>query len=212
MEFERLLEIVGEEPVFETGLLLAGDVDQNDVRRQLSRWTKTGRIIQLRRGLYTLAAPYQKVKPHPFTVANRMVRGSYVSCQSAMAYYGHIPEYVPTTISVSASRPASWNTDLGTFTYRHIKPAFHYGYTLEELGDGQQAYVATPEKALLDLIYLTPGGDRMPYLHELRLQSLERLNMPKLKEFAHRSDRPKMKRAAENITLLAKEIEKGLAL
>lgn len=211
MEFERLLEIVGDEPVFETGLLLAGDVDQNHIRRQLSRWTKTGRIIQLRRGLYTLAAPYRKVKPHPFTVANRVVRGSYVSCQTAMAYFGLIPEYVPTTISVSASRPASWDTELGIFTYRHIKPALLYGYTLEELGDGQQAYVATPEKALFDLIYLTPGGDRMPYLHELRLQSLEQLNMPKLQEFAHRSHRPKMKRAAENITLLAKEFEKGVA-
>jgi hypothetical protein len=40
MEFTRLVEIVGDEPVFETGLLLAGDVDPNDVRRQLSRWTQ----------------------------------------------------------------------------------------------------------------------------------------------------------------------------
>lgn len=211
MEFERLLEIVGDEPVFETGLLLAGKVNQNHVRRQLSRWTKTGRIIQLRRGLYALAAPYRKVKPHPFTVANLMVRGSYVSCQSALAYLGLIPEYVPTTISVSASRPASWNTELGTFTYRHIKPPFLYGYTLEALGDGQRAYVATPEKALLDLIYLTHGGDRTPYLRELRLQNLEHLNMWELKKFAHRSGRPKLARAAENLSLLVTEIEKGLA-
>ena len=31
MKFEDLLEIVGREPVFETGLLLAGDVDPADV-------------------------------------------------------------------------------------------------------------------------------------------------------------------------------------
>jgi hypothetical protein len=37
MRFEDLLEIVDREPVFETGLLLAGDVDPADVRRQLSR-------------------------------------------------------------------------------------------------------------------------------------------------------------------------------
>jgi hypothetical protein len=66
MEFEQLLEIVGNEPVFETSLLLAGDVDPADVRRQLSRWTKAGRLYQLRRGLYALAPPFQKVKPHPF--------------------------------------------------------------------------------------------------------------------------------------------------
>lgn len=42
MEFRQLVEIVGDEPVFETDILLAGDVDPNDVRRQLSRWTQAG--------------------------------------------------------------------------------------------------------------------------------------------------------------------------
>ncbi len=40
MEFRQLVEIVGDEPVFETVLLLAGGVDPADVRRQVSRWTK----------------------------------------------------------------------------------------------------------------------------------------------------------------------------
>lgn len=105
MEFKHLIEIVGDEPVFETGLLLAGDVDSGDVRRQLSRWVKAGRLYQLRRGLYALAPPFQKVKPHPFVIANRMVRGSYVSLQSALAYYGLIPEVVPLTTSVATTRP-----------------------------------------------------------------------------------------------------------
>ena len=83
MEFAQLLEIVGDEPVFNTGLLLAGDVNPTDVARQVSRWTKAGLLYQLRRGVYALAPPHQKVKPHPFLVANRMVRGSYVSLQSA---------------------------------------------------------------------------------------------------------------------------------
>ena len=57
MKFGRLVEIVGDEPVFETGLLLAGSADPADVRRQLSRWTKAKRLYQLRRGLYALAPP-----------------------------------------------------------------------------------------------------------------------------------------------------------
>lgn len=76
MEFARLLEIVGDEPVFETGLLLAGALDPSAVRRQLSRWTKAEQLYQLRRGLYALAPPFQKVKPHPVLVANRLVPGS----------------------------------------------------------------------------------------------------------------------------------------
>jgi hypothetical protein len=66
MKFSDLLRIVGDEPLFETGLLLAGDEDPRNVRRQLSRWVENGRLIQLRRGLYTLAAPFRKAKPHPF--------------------------------------------------------------------------------------------------------------------------------------------------
>ena len=50
MEFGDLLRVVGDEPVFETGLLLAGDVDPREVPRQLSRWTRAGRLYQLRRG------------------------------------------------------------------------------------------------------------------------------------------------------------------
>src|SRR5574337_159426 len=88
MEFAKLVKLAADEPVFETGLLLAGNVDPRDVRRQLSRWTKAGRLYQLRRGLYALAPPFQKIKPHPFVVANRMVHSSYVSCQSALAHYG----------------------------------------------------------------------------------------------------------------------------
>lgn len=65
MEFSRLITIVGEEPLFEAGLLLAGEVEPNDVRRQISRWVKVGQLYQLRRGLYALAPPFQKVKPIP---------------------------------------------------------------------------------------------------------------------------------------------------
>src|SRR3972149_3195316 len=105
MEYEHLLELVGDDPVFETALLLAGKVNPHTVRLQLTRWTKSGRVYQLRRGLYAIAPPYQKVKPHPFLIANRMRRASYVSGQSALAFYGLIPEVVPVTLSVTAGRP-----------------------------------------------------------------------------------------------------------
>ena len=61
MEFGKLLALVGEEPVFETALLLAGEVSPEGVRLQLSCWTKSGRLYQLRRGLYALAPPFQKI-------------------------------------------------------------------------------------------------------------------------------------------------------
>ena len=203
MEFTRLIEIVGDEPVFETGLLLAGAVDPSDVRRQLSRWVKAGRLYQLRRGLYALAPPFQKVKPHPFVIANRMVRGSYVSLQSALAYHGLIPEVVPMVTSVTTARPGRWETPLGTYEFRHIKAELFFGYRLVEVSPGQRAFVATPEKALLDLAYLHPGGDSPAYLQELRLQNLERLDLDELQRMAERAGKPKLQRVAEYVAQLA---------
>jgi len=204
MKFERLIEIVGDEPVFEAGLLLAGEVDPADIRRQLSRWTAAGRLYQLRRGLYALALPFQKVRPHPFLVANRLVRGSYVSCQSALADYSLIPEYVPVVTSVTAARPGRWETPLGAYHFRHLKPELVYGYRLLDVADRQQAFVATPEKALLDLVYLQPGGDQTAFLQELRLQNLERLDLDLLHHQAARAGSPKLLRASVAVAELAR--------
>jgi predicted transcriptional regulator of viral defense system len=202
MKFEELLSLVGNQPLFETGLLLAGDVNPEDVRRQLSRWVNSGRIRQLRRGLYMLAPPYQSIIAHPFVIANALVPGSYVSTQSALAFYGLIPEYTPQTTSVATSRPAHWK---GGFQFQHLAPHLFYGYQLLNLPEGQQAFVATPEKALLDLAHLTPRSDSTNYLVELRLQNLDRLDLPRLYEFAERSGKPKWQRVAARIERLASQ-------
>jgi predicted transcriptional regulator of viral defense system len=205
MKFDELLSIVESEPVFEPGLLLVGDADPEDIQRQLTRWVGTGRLYQLRRGLYALAPPFQKIRPHPFLVANRLVRGSYVSLQSALAHYGMIPEYVPVTTSVTTARPGLWDTPLGRYDFRHIRGELLSGYRRSALLEGQDAFLATPEKALLDLIYLTPGADTPEYLQELRLH-LERLDPEELERQAEAMAKPKLRRAVERIVRLA-EIE-----
>jgi len=212
MEFERLLELVGDEPVFETALLLAGKVNPDIIRLQLTRWTKSGRLLQLRRGLYAIAPPYQKVKPHPFFIANRMQRASYVSGQSALAFYGLIPDTVQATLSVTAGRPERIETPLGVFEFRHVKPELLRGYRMTTLHGpqtaDQQALVATPEKSLLDLVYLQPGGDQPAYLRELRLQNLENLDLDKLRSVAEIFHTSKLLRAVNVIAKLARnEIE-----
>jgi len=67
MEFDDLLNLVGDEPVFNSALLMAGAVDPRLIRQQLSRWVKAGKVYQLRRGLYSFAPPYQKNNPIPFS-------------------------------------------------------------------------------------------------------------------------------------------------
>jgi hypothetical protein len=134
-----------------------------------------------------------------------MVRASYVSIQSALAHYALIPEYVPVVTSVTTGRPARWETPLGVFEFRHIKPDLWNGFKRLSLSGGQEAFVATPEKALLDLIYLYPQADSMAYLQELRLQNLDRLDVHRLMRLAVASRRPKLERASRLVQALAEE-------
>ena len=73
------------------------------------------------------------------------------------------------------------------------------GFLKVDLGDKQAAFIATPEKSLLDLVYLTPESDSRAYIEELRLQNLDRLNMKDLLEKASDSRSPKLMRAAKLI-------------
>jgi hypothetical protein len=83
-----------------------------------------------------------------------------------------------------------------------------FGYELQDLGD-QSAFIATPEKALLDLIYLQPGSDSEAYLAELRLQNLDQLNSERLRVYAERFNMLKMRKAAERLVNLI-EREKSM--
>jgi len=202
MKWEELLQIVGDEPVFDSSVLLAGRESVENLRQQLSRWVKTGRLIQLRRRIYALARPYRKVEPHPFFAANQLRRPSYVSLQSALAFYGMIPEAVPVTTSVTTGRPESLDTELGRFRFRHLKSDFFRGYEEVGLGNGMSAFVSTREKALLDLLYLTAGSDQQAYLKELRLEIGEEFDWGKAEKLAEPADSPKLFRALERLRKL----------
>lgn len=204
MEFNALLKVVGDDPLFESSLLLAGDIDPRIVQLQLSRWVNSRKILQLRRGLYAIAPPYQKIQPHPFLVANRLQRASYVSMQSALGYYGLIPEILNIIVSVSASRPGRLETPLGVFDFRHIQPRLLFGYEMVDLA-GQNALLATPEKALLDLVYFHPGGGSLDHLQGMRLQNLDRLNLQRLEDQAEVFASPKMQAAHKNILQLVRD-------
>lgn len=138
-------------------------------------------------------------------MSNRLVRPSYVSLQSALAHHGWIPEGVPVTTAVTTGRPGRRYAPLGDLLYRHMGAALLFGYEKEEVAPGQRALVATPEKALLDLVYLTPSGDRQEYLSGLRLQGLDRLDRERLAALASRFCGPKARRAARAVVRLADE-------
>lgn len=203
MKRDTLLDIVGREPVFTPGMLFAPDVDVNDVRKQLSRWTKDGTIVQLRRGLYALSERYRFSDPHPYEISNALVPGSYVSLETVLADHGLIPDAVFSTTGVTTGRSGSRQTPFGLFVYQHIKAALFWGYESVSLGAGRSAFAAKPEKALLDLAYLRPHADDPGYVRELRLQRLDQLDEVRLWEYARRFGSPKLERFVRAVMAVA---------
>ena len=200
MRWQELQQTVRDQSLFESSLLMTGDVTRHQVQRQLSDWTKARKLIQLRRGLYSF--PHQN--PHPFIVANHLVPGSYVSFQMALAYYHLIPEHVATVTSVTTQRPVNYENKFGRFSYRHINPNLFFGIEYRLLVNDEYAYVAMPEKALLDLVHFQSQGDSNAYINSLRLQNLEIIDIERLHHFAERAGKPKLKRAATVIEAIVR--------
>ena len=128
----------------------------NDKIYQLA---KEGVIQSIKKGLY-VAGPALNIdqRPEPFLLANHILGPSYVSVETALSYYGLIPERVYEIASMTTQAPRKFNTPLGTFTYTRLPlPYYAFGIRSEKLADDQYAMVASPEKALCDKIITTSG-------------------------------------------------------
>ncbi|MEN8126942.1 MAG: type IV toxin-antitoxin system AbiEi family antitoxin domain-containing protein [Planctomycetota bacterium] len=198
MKFDGLLEKVSKLPAFTARFLAAGE-NLAQIRLQINRWVKDGKIIKIHKGLYTLAEPYRKILAEPFCIANTLKQPSYVSMHSALSWYGMIPEFVPSVTSITTGRPQTMETPVGRFDFRHVSKKNFWGYRQIDLKSGLSAFIAYPEKALFDLIYLTPGGDKMEFIDQLRLQNFEQIDRTRLRQFTEKFQSPKMSRALANI-------------
>ncbi len=153
----------------------------------------------LRRGVYAVREPYARWQAHPFVVANALQKVSYVSLQSSLSYHGMIPEHVPVTTSVTMRRPEAIETPIGRYTFRHVSRRLFFGFTEREVAPGQRAVLARPEKALIDLVYLTPGSDDPGYLEELRLEWDVDFDIEAFQEAVQRAASRKVARAARHL-------------
>jgi len=137
-------------------------------RNNLTRWTKKGYLIRLRQGYFAFSE-YKNKPDYSLYFANRIYRPSYISLHTALAFYGMIPEAVVQITSVTSLKTASFINDFGDYSYNNIKESQMFGYTLKSMADNRTIQFATPEKALLDLLYLYPFYNSEKELEELRL-------------------------------------------
>lgn len=130
--------------------------DCMNLRMKATRLERDGEIIRLKKGLYVNSTKTSRMELSPFLLANHIYGPSYVSMQTALRYYGLIPEAVYSMQSMTTGVARDYENAIGTFNYVHA-PAKYYNIGVTMRYDGGATFmIATPEKALCDLMVFTP--------------------------------------------------------
>jgi predicted transcriptional regulator of viral defense system len=143
-------------------------------KMNLVNWQRKNYIFKLRNGLYRFSGlPENELEL--FFIANKIYAPSYISLETALSYYGLIPEGVFSVQSVTTLKTNTFTNSSGSFRYHNIKESAFIGYQLLP-GTQGAIRIACPEKAILDWFYL-----------RMDIQSVEdiesgRLNVETLKE------------------------------
>jgi predicted transcriptional regulator of viral defense system len=135
--------------------------------RRLVEWQAKGYVRKIINKWYCFTT-LSIDEPVLFLIANRICSPSYISFESALSYYGFIPEGVLTVHSATSLKTKVYSTALGHFNYRNLKPSLMFGIRMIKAGN-QQVRLAEPEKALLDYLYLKPRFNKDEDFDELRL-------------------------------------------
>ena len=197
MRLDEVADLLGAVPWFDlpTVVQLSGE-PRRDVVNQLSRWSRAGKVIPLRRGMYALADRYRRVPVPPAALANALCFPSYLSGLWALGFYGLIPEAVPVYTSVTTRGPTEFENAFGMFRYTAIKRSLFFGYRSATIA-GSEALVATAEKALLDLFHLHSGEWDRSRMIEMRFQQTEVVDRDRLLAYAQRTGKPRIGRAVD---------------
>ena len=115
---------------------------------RLHEWQKRGYIKKLRRGYYMFSDTILN-DDALFLIANQLYQPSYVSLETALSFYGLIPEGVYTITSTSSKKTSNFATPIARFSYRTIRPDLFFGYQLQKYR-GKNYKIAEIEKAVLD--------------------------------------------------------------
>ena len=136
--------------------------------RRLYEWQLKGYILKLRNSWYCL--PDFLKKPYStWIIANAVHSPSYISLESALSFYGILPEGVYMCTSVCTTRTLRINMADHEYEFSRLREKHYCGYRLEDTGAyGRRLRIAYPEKAVADFFYLRTSYNSEDEIRELR--------------------------------------------
>lgn len=126
-------------------------------RNKIANLEQDGKIIRLKRGMYVVSTEVSKRLLSIELIANHIYGPSYVSMESALRYYGLIPEQVYIVRSMTINRSKKFENPIGNFEYITVNEKYYpIGIAQQTVENKYTFLIASPEKALCDMITATP--------------------------------------------------------
>jgi predicted transcriptional regulator of viral defense system len=203
MKFFDFEQKMSNYPVFSAKEIKVIFHKEENILEQIAFWVKRGYLTKIRKGLYVLTSKKDDIEP--MVLANKIYGPSYLSMEFALNYYGIIPDIPGTYTSVSSRKTISYQNDFGKYIYQKIKKDFFTGYVRREIG-GITFNLATPEKAILDFIYLNKNEivASDDYWRELRIDEDFVFNKKEIKKYLKLINKEKIDNLVDSLLLYQK--------
>lgn len=196
MNYATFRDLVKKYPIFRSNILPHLDKHPATLRRQIVEWCDKKYIHQLKRGVYTLRDEDRAVKFSSYFLANNLYTPSYISLETALSYYGFIPERVETVTSISSKKTQRFTNNYRNFVYHHIAADLYGDFVTTKDEYGNNFFIATPERAIIDFLYLKTRGlkniTKDIFETSYRLQNLDLLNKSLLRNIEKKFQQKKL--------------------
>lgn len=165
-------------------------VSKKSAQVTASRYVNSNKLIRLKRDIYILPQKLESISEEElFEIANLLQTPSYVSLTSALSYYNISTQQVQNFVeSIALKRTQKFGVNGYEFLYTIFKDELYFGFERKE-----NFFIATPEKALVDSIYLTA---MKRYNCDFEAIDFSRLNKNKVEKYLSKTNT-----AAKNLWL-----------
>ena len=188
---KTIIELAGKLPVFTFDDFLGAEESKSYLLMVLHRYEKSGKLLRLKKGVYTTAAYVERMKNRGeievFTdfLANFLYSPSYLSLETILYRHNILTEIPVNLTSVAKNKTAVFTNKLGNFLYHKIKPSLFCGFEISE-ESSFSLMRATKAKAIFDFLFLRknilPNREAVKELR-LNIKNLSRADIKELKKY-----------------------------
>ena len=166
------------------------EMNIDTLRVQLTRWAKTGILVRVAKGIY---APYG-TEIDVLKIANQIYYPSYLSFESVLSRYGILSQIPYTLTFATPKRTKKMILNDTEIEFTKLSDKYYFGYVFE---DGVN--IASPEKALVDCLYLVSKGKRVLNIDELYLKNIDKEKLMKISKVFPKNTRELVENVASRI-------------